>query len=368
MVGSISPHVYRHELFARSGSANLLQQIREVDRSCRESQVTPLYTLNHLAIVAGMPYEAARDAIFDHRSHYTSRKLAKKSGNGFRTIHEPSSALKSLQRAILHNCLPKNTKSLISFAFDSGSGTIHAARKHIGAKSMVHVDVRDFFGSIDSISTYSIFSGLGYPELLSLEMSLLTSVGHEVTLKGPDENGLTYEILKKGHLPQGASTSGRLSNLKCVILDGYLLDIANRYGGVITRYADDISFSAPVKLSRAEGHQVYLDIKAALKATGLSVNERKTRIIWSANEFRMLGLCVGEKSVWLNRNYKQSIRAHLHGLEIHGLANHADFRGYVSDLNFMDFIWGHYAYAAGVDKQFANEIRSRLLKAGVPRF
>lgn len=367
MVGSSSPHAYSKELVSRGSSSALLREIKKVDHECLISGVVPIYTLVHLCVSARIPYEAARDVIFDHRAHYTVRKLAKRSGTGFRTIHVPSPQLKSLQRTILENCLPSRPASTSSYAFEAGRNTAEAARQHVGARSMIHVDVADFFGSIPSKRIYSVFLALGYPELLSLEMALITSVGHEVTLRGPTEKGFTYEFLKEGRLPQGASTSGKLSNLVCIDLDQRLRTIADKWGGVYTRYADDINFSTPFALDRDKCALVFLEIENALRASGFGLNRRKTQVLPRVNEFRMLGLCVGQNGVWLNRHYKSSIRAHLHGVEIYGLSAHAISRNFNSDFEFMNFMWGHYAYCVGVDPNFARELRSRLELAGVRR-
>ncbi|AUI50476.1 hypothetical protein AC20117_06195 [Arthrobacter crystallopoietes] len=323
--------------------------------------------MTHLCVIARVSHEVARDVIFNHRVHYKSRRLAKRPGHGYRTIYEPSAPLKSLQRAILQNCLPKASLTDLSFAFETGRSTSGAARRHIGARSMIHVDIQDFFDSIRSRRVYSVFAQLGYPELLALEMAVIASVGHEVALRGENDKGFTYEFLEEGRLPQGASTSGKLSNLVCLRLDDLLLQISDRWGGVVTRYADDISFSTPRPLSRKECASIYFEIQDAVHRSGFQLNPRKTRILPRGNEFRMLGLCVGQKHVWLNKNYKSAIRAHLYGVEEFGISAHAISRGFDSDYEFMNFIWGHYAYCVDVDVTFARELRSRLEIAGVSR-
>lgn len=366
MVGNISPHAYSRELVARGGTAALLREIRKVDRDCSGSDVTPIYTLTHLCALSRVSYNDVRDAIFDYRSHYRTRKIVKKSGHGTRTLHEPSAPLKSLQHTILNNCLPLQAASDISYAFEKNRNTGSAARVHVGARSVIHVDVEDFYGSISSKRVYKLFRSLGYPELLSLELSLVTSVGHVVTLIGPGESGLTYEVLNEGRLPQGASTSGKISNLVCRGLDEQLLMIGHKWGGVVTRYADDITFSTPHVLSKRDCTTVFHELSGVLSAQRLTLNTRKTRILPSTTEFRMLGLCVGQTGIWLTRNYKDSIRAHLYGVEKFGLAAHSISRGFDSDFSFMNFMWGHYAYSKGIDSAFAEHIRSRLSLVGVP--
>lgn len=367
MVGKISPHAYNKALSARGGSLALLKEIKQVDHLVTSSGAVPLYSLTHLSVVSRVPYEAARDAIFNHRAHYSQRKLSKRSGRGFRLIHEPSPQLKSLHRTILQNCLPNGPTSVLAYAYEPGRNTLEAARQHIGARTMIHVDLSDFFGSIGSNRIYSVFEALGYPELLALEMTFLCSVGHEVALRGPGEEGLVYEVLKTGRLPQGASPSGKISNLVCARLDQLLAKVAIQWDGIITRYADDITFSMARAATRTECLSVLKDIAKAVRISGFSLNDRKTRVTRASNEHRVLGLCVGRESVWLNRHYKDAIRAHLYGLEKNGLAAHGIHRGFSSDNDFASFIWGHYAYCVYVDPDFGAELRSRLELAGVER-
>lgn len=368
MVGIVSPHVYARELAARGGSSQLLREIRAIDRACTSFGVQPIYTLTHLCVVARVPYEDARDAIFDPLANYKTRKIAKRSGRGYRTIHEPSPQLKSLQRAILHNCLPRGRSTSVSYAFETGSSPLHAAREHIGARAMIHVDIRNFYDSIPAQRVFSVFSELGYARLFALELAFLSTVGHQVVLRSPGTEGLVYEILKEGYLPQGASTSGKIANLVCASLDLELLEIANKWGGAVTRYADDIHLSTPYPLSREEGSSIYSEIHTALRGAGYQTNVGKTRMLLNAESFKMLGLCVGSESVWLNSRYKKSLRAHLYGVEKFGVASHAISRRFDSELEFAAFAWGHFAYCASVEPAFAREVKERLQGAGIPRF
>ncbi|WP_229586605.1 reverse transcriptase family protein [Kocuria sp. CCUG 69068] len=349
----------------RGGSRNLFREIQKVNHDCSKFGVSPIYTLTHLCVVAKVAHKDARDVIFNHQAHYKSRRIKKKSGSGYRTIYEPSPQLKSLQKTILHNCLPTAPASELSFAFETGRNTLAAAGQHVGARAMIHVDVRDFFTSVASKQIYSVFHNLGYPELLSLEMALISTVGHTVTLRQFVEDGLVYEILDPGYLPQGASTSGKLSNMVCADLDEKLSAISHKWGGVITRYADDITFSSPVPLSRSKCTSIYHDLRKALLQSGFVTNSRKTKIFPNVREFKMLGLCVGQENVWLNKSYKKTLRAHLYSLEKFGIFKHSVSRNFDSDLEFMSYMWGHYAYCANVDKKFAGELRSRLEAAGI---
>lgn len=367
MVDNTSPHAYRDGLLAHGGSADLLEQVFSIDDACRQSGVEPVYTLMHLCVLSRVAYKDARNILLDPNSHYTARKIVKRGRRKVlkvRVLHEPSPTLKALQQVIFRNCLPVGPSSPISYAFEAGRSTLGAAKLHIGAKSMVAVDVSDFFGSIKATGVFQLFLRLGYPELLSYEMALLTTVGQSSVPKH-DNPGMTYSTKSVGALPQGAATSGKLANLLCSDLDLQLMQIRRRWSGAVTRYADDICLTLPRQVTRAEGTAIHRELEQALQSCGFELNRSKTRIVLNAPTFSMLGLRVGQDKVWLSKAYKQRVRAHLHGIEKFGLSAHTQDRHYSSELELISSIWGHYAYSAGIEPKFAAEMGSRLRKAGV---
>lgn len=366
MVGTPSPHVYARELESRGGSPDLLREIRQVDNSCRESNVKPIYTLTHLCIIAKVPLRVAQEIIVHNSRHYKTRTLTKRSGRGKRTIHEPSAPLRALQQVILRNCLPPNRSSQISFAYEPGLGTLDAASAHIGARSMIHLDVQNYFGSFNSKQIYRLFQELGYPELLALEMALIVSVGHEVNMSDTPK-GFPYMVKSTGCLPQGAATSGKIANILSAPIDRKLSELAIHRGGTVTRYADDINFSTPKPLQRESQIAIFHSATNILKSQGLVLNSRKTVLVPKGQNFKMLGLSVGRSNVELNKRYKDMIRGHLYGIGKFGLASHAIYSNFKDELVFIDFIWGHFAYCYHVDRIFANEIRKTLEKNGVFR-
>ena len=365
MVGTVSPHAYIAEMERRNASKALIRSVRRIENDCSRSEVAPIFTLVHLCVVSSTPYNTARDVIFDPRVHYSTRRMAKRSGPGYRTIHEPSAPLKALHRTILDNCLPVSGVSDMAYAFHPGRDTLAAARVHTGARSMIRVDIRDFFGTIGTRRVAATFMSFGYPELLALEMALLTTVGHEVTLRGESESGPVYEIRREGRLPQGASTSGLLANLICAALDQLLNEVAVKWGGVVTRYADDICFSSHTPASREECEQILRDITSVIESQGFMLNSKKTRILPRGTVFRVLGLCVGESEVWLNRNYRRSLDAHVHGVKKFGIISHSLSRGYVSELEFIEFMWGHYAYSVHIDPNYGAYLKGQLTDLGI---
>lgn len=362
----VTPHEYFDTLRGGGGSVDLFREIRRVDDRCHQAGVHPIYTLTHLSIIAHIAHNRSRDVIVNNSSYYTLRKLAKKSNRKVRIIHSPKPPLKSIQRAILVNCLPKYRASNISYAFENDLCTVDAAEQHIGAHCMIHIDIKDFLHSIGSKRAYKVFDSFGYPKLLSLEMALISTVGHKVEPK-LDREGFTYKIFKGGYLPQGSPASGKIANFICQDLDKDLQAIARKWAGVVTRYADDISFSLPFPIDRKACLSIISDLRSAVNSSGFTVNEKKTRFFPSANNFKMLGLIVDNLEVRLDSHYKATVRSHLYGISKFGLESHGISRGFSSEFDLINFLWGHYAYAKRADPTFASEIESKLHSAGVPR-
>ncbi|MHA7281976.1 reverse transcriptase domain-containing protein [Arthrobacter sp. TMS2-4] len=361
---SISPHAYEEALRAQGGSEELLREIRKVDKACRNSKVTPIYTLGHLAFLSGVPYGRLRDIIFNTEQHYRSRTLRKKSGNGHRIIRMPDDQLKRVQRYILNNCLPVGRSSDLSYAYTTDIGILDAAKKHIGGRAVIKLDFSDFFGSISSNAVYKIFVRLGYPELLAFELALLCTCGGIVTLRS-SANDKIYRVAGRRFLAQGAPTSGALSNRALQEFDEELETL--KYSGYsVTRYADDITLSSIQQLSRSDCLTIIRKVDALSSTFQLSLNHRKTKILLNKSSYRILGLAVNDAGVGLSRPYKRSFQAEVYGISKAGLSKHAKFRGYSSDIEFIAHLWGHVAFARGIDPSWGQRMREELIRLNVP--
>jgi RNA-directed DNA polymerase len=160
-----------------------------------------------------------------------------------------------------------------------------------------------------------------------------------------------------GHLPQGAPTSPILANLACAGLDLELTALANKYGGVVTRYADDIVFSA-VEFDRLQAKRVIKEITAVLAALGLKPNETKTQVVPSGARRVVTGLLVDSKSPRLTKAFRDRLRMHLFHARTKGIRLHCEQRKFRSLLGFREHLRGLIAYAAQVDQKFATKCQS----------
>ena len=359
----VSSHAYISELRARGASTGLIRQVQRIDIDCSASGVLPIYTLGHLAFLARVPYKRLRSAIADTAAEYKEFSIAKKRGRGVRVIRVPSPDLKRVQQFILANCLPRPA-SVISHAYTRGTGILDAAACHQGARSVIMLDLSRFFDSVDSVSIYHIFLNLGYPELLSLELSLLCTYGGHV---GIEINGGKHPYVTQGRrfLPQGAPSSGMLSNLALEDLDLSMQQLF-RDGFSVTRYADDITISTSEVLSRDECNALIRRVGELCRERGFSLNPSKTKVLLNKQSYRILGLSVSSNGVGLTRPYKRGFESEVRAISTHGLAAHAAHKGYQSQLDYIAHLWGHIAYAKGIDFYWSSRMEQQLVKEGVP--
>lgn len=224
------------------------------------------------------------------REQYKTYRLPKSSG-GSRLIAEPSAELKAIQAWILRSILDRLTVSAASKGFQKGSGICHNAAPHVGAKTILSVDIEDFFPSIRAGRVFKVFRTVGY------------------SVKGSAM--LTSLCTLNGSLPQGAPTSPKLANLVCWQLDRRLLGFVGRRGITYTRYADDLTFSAYSYTKLVHALTV---IRQIVNSEGLRLNESKTRISGPSRRHRVTGLIVNEKSYGVGRETYRVLRSKLHRL------------------------------------------------------
>lgn len=362
---SVSPHAHLDGLHMVGARQEFLRELRRVNIDCGNSNVTPIYTLGHLAFLSGVPYGHLRDMIRHTPSQYTEQKLAKKHGSGYRTIRVPGVALMKTQRFLLKSCLPAEPSSSISYAFTAGRGILGAAQMHVGARTVIKLDFSDFFGSISSKLVYRVFVRAGYPELLAFEMALLCTYGEPIEISSENDLKLPYRRIGRRCLPQGAPTSGAVSNFVLQDLDRSLREL-EMSGFAVTRYADDITVSSANVLSRSDCQSVIATIASLGRPYGLSLNKNKTRILHNKNSYRILGLAVSSSGVGLSRPYKRKFESELFAIYKGGILKQSAFRGYRSEIDYIAYLWGHVAFAKGIDLAWGQAMSERLNSMNVP--
>lgn len=248
--------------------------------------------------------------------YYKIFEIPKKSG-GKRTICQPSKKLKGLQSWILVNILNKIQVSPSCKGFRKGSSTLDNAMPHIGANTILNLDLKDFFPTVTAKQVYNVFKTIGYNKLIA---TVFTNI-------------CTYENV----LPQGSPCSPMLANLSAWTLDLRIQGYVGKRGISYTRYADDLSFSG---LNPSKVVKIIPMIKTIIDNENFVVNHKKTRIASSARAKIVTGLVINEDNIGIGKQKYKDLRAKIHHLTLpHEQTNEKllyHVSGWLSYLNSVD--------------------------------
>jgi len=172
-----------------------------------------------------------------------------------------------------------------------------------------------------------------------------------------------------GHLPQGAATSPMLSNMVSKPLDEALLKIAESRDLVVTRYADDITFSTSLSsgLDRKQARRLIAQVRDAVLLHGFRLQTRKSVVVPPTGRKVVLGLLVDRRDrPRLTREFRRTLEQHIYGVSHHGVAQHATHRGFPSILAMRRYLQGLLNHASQVDPTWAENQQRRFESADWP--
>ncbi|HUH73534.1 MAG TPA: reverse transcriptase family protein [Chitinophagales bacterium] len=235
---------------------------------------------------------------------YYQYYIPKKKG-GKREILAPEFNLKLIQRCLndflqsYYLCIkPKEVYGFIIRPdyIDTRCNIVENARKHVGKKQVLNIDLKDFFPSITAKRVRDLFVSpyFNFNENIAIALTLLT----------------TYQ----GKLPTGAPTSPVISNFICIQLDSDLRAFCQENNLTYTRYADDLTFSSDLPISSDQT----LDIINIIRKNHFGINDKKLRLKSPKSRQIVTGLTVNEK-VNVDRKLLKKVRAMLHDFGINGL-------------------------------------------------
>lgn len=265
-------------------------------------------SLENLAKALDLRVEEIERAInLSPESKYTKRFQSKLDG-GVRKAYNPHQFVRQVQRKINERIL--SSPSIIEwpdFVFGSIPNTnkgeddevhkdyVSCAKRHCQARSLMRVDVKDFFDNIHRDTVYDIFHKfLHYSEDVS---ETLTDI-------------CTYQDF----LPQGALTSGYLACLCLYDLEPSVVKRLERKGLVYTRYVDDIAVSSKVHDYDFSFAKKVID--EMLLSKDLPVNEDKTHVFrLSSDPLLLHGLRISFKEPRLPAKEVSNIRAAVQSVE-----------------------------------------------------
>lgn len=234
--------------------------------------------------------------------------IRKKSG-GERQINAPITGLKSILKVL--NVIFQNIFEVHNAAngFVLERSIVDNAKNHLGKNYVYNLDLKDFFHSFDRKRVKGAlmqepFNLKDNKEKLAFLISSLCTHPLEINEK------------KINVLPQGSPTSPSLTNILCIRLDRRLNGLAKKVGAKYTRYADDITFSAPTNVFKKESFQNEL-IRIITEDQKLEINPKKTRLQKQFHRQVVTGLTVNEK-VNVPQRYVKQIRMWIYYWEKYG--------------------------------------------------
>jgi hypothetical protein len=218
---------------------------------------------------------------------WRSFEIPKRGTKGTRRILAPDPALKRIQKLLLRRVFARLRAHPAAMGFEPGRSIVMHAALHAGCEVVVGCDLRDFFESTAASRVRTMLRRSGWNRAAAARLTELCT--HE------------------DHLPQGAPTSPRLSNLVNVRLDARLSGLARSLGGTYSRYADDLAFSFRTERRGVVGTLLGA-VNDIVRDEGYLLNRRKQRVLRRHQQQRITGLVVNER-VALPRGTRRWLRA-----------------------------------------------------------
>jgi RNA-directed DNA polymerase len=319
----------------------------------------PILSLGHLAHLTGAPYLYLREIVQRRRDPYDDIARPKRTG-GTRWLSAPEPVLMDVHRVILRRALKNLPLHPFSYAYRERRTIHQCAKQHLGARWMLKFDLHDFFGQVEERDVFRVFEECGYSPLVSLELARIctrapiSSSRSNTGRYGPIP---TYDVNVSGRLPQGAPTSGALSNAVATPLDHDLHAFATGAGFVYSRYSDDIVMSTSHDFNRTQAIPMIREVTRLVAAHRFRLHRKKTRLIPPGARHIVLGLLVDGDEVRLTPEFRRRVEVHIRGVREFGLVHHADHRGFRSLLSFISHVDGCLAFALSVEPAWADNQR-----------
>jgi RNA-directed DNA polymerase len=279
---------------------------------------------------------------FSHNAnkYYKTFTIPKKSG-GLRVINQPSKNLKGLQSWILRNILDKLSVSNSCKGFEKGQSIVNNVSPHKGASTILTIDLKNFFPSINGKLIYSIFFSLGYNKFISTILTNICTINN--------------------CLPQGSPCSPKLANLVAWKLDLRLQGYIGKKGLTYTRYADDLTFSG---LNPSKVVQTISTVRKIIESENFKINYRKMRIAGPAKSKIITGLTLYDDNFGIGRKKYKLLRSKIHHLTIEEEQTNtkllSDVKGWLAYLKNVDIL--RYKQAKSYIKELQRNHPTTLIK------
>ncbi len=171
-----------------------------------------------------------------------------------RLIDNPLEPLRGIQRQIQRTLLSSLNLPFYLCGGIKGRTLLDNVMLHAGAPTIITLDIKDFFPSIDNRKIYCIWTRLlGCSPRIGVILTRLTTRNH--------------------YLPQGSSTSTMLANLALFSIDHPIREACQKAGVCYSTWVDDLAFSGP------NARDILPVVIGTLKNAGLTLSRKKINVM-----------------------------------------------------------------------------------------
>lgn len=292
--------------------------------------------LEKLVEASGLHEVTVRHILSSAPERYKEFTIKKRNG-GNRRIAQPAKELKILQRAFVKEFLSGLPIHNNATAYRQSVSIRDNASRHSGFGPILKMDFRDFFPSITDRDWKNYCESNNIFE---------------------DNEDIRYSTLLLFHRPRGgiklrlaigAPSSPILSNILMYNFDERISSIVAKDQVVYTRYADDLTFSAPRTGHLTGVKRSVSKVINEIESPSLRINREKTTYVTTKYHRSVTGLTLANDGrVTLGRDQKRQIRATVHHFSLGKL-----------DEKSTQRLAGLIAFANSVEPEFVNILRAR---------
>lgn len=230
---------------------------------------------------------------------------------GFRTVYkikvkEALNPLKHLKFILNENYI----NSEYAYGFTKGRNIRNNALKHLNKKTILHIDIKDFFDNITIKDIYNAFVSMGFLDNIAIVLAKMVTLNDK--------------------LAQGFPTSPILANIVCIKMDEEIGELCEATQLTYTRYADDLTISG-------DSVEILDEIEKIIVKFGFELNKFKTKYSYSGQSQYVTGLTVADKFYpRISVKIKRQIRQKLYYMQKYGVLSHIKKTKDITDLDIHD--------------------------------
>jgi hypothetical protein len=230
-----------------------------------------------LSALIDLPGEAVAEALrlIDVGDAYESFEIPKLGRRDPRVITAPKEPLKRVQRALIVLLEPLPVASSVH-GFRRGRSIVTGAKAHVNARALISIDLSDFFHSVPRSRVERALARSLEPRLVEETKELSPPEGRALVALIARLCTWPVAANKEAVLPQGSPSSPHLANLAARPLDTEIAALLRAIPGeyTYTRYADDLTISAPHEIDRS----LLGEVLRRVERSGFRANPEKVRI------------------------------------------------------------------------------------------